>query len=139
MTTFTNCYSRVNIITDRQYDLGGFNNCTTNSTSKPDTFNKCYYAGNITSSKGKYSRTSAFSGSGSVYNNDNLHGGSILNNCYYNKTLFKLDFAPCGTGLTTTQMGTASSYSGWDFKESDTDTSYTWYIDSETGYPELHF
>ena len=133
---FNNCYSRVNIITSGQYDNGGF----TTLYDNPSTYNNCYFAGSITTGNGRYGRTSAFSGGCTISNNDNVHGTATLNNCYYNNSLFNATVSPSGTGLSTSQMGNRSSYaSSWDFKENESDTEYTWYIDSATGYPELHF
>lgn len=43
-----------------------------------------------------------------------------------------------GTGLTTEQFADSSNFTNWDFKENETDTEYTWYIE-EDGYPELKF
>ena len=61
-----------------------------------------------------------------------LPAGAIKN-CYYDKQKFpnSVDSSISGTGLTTEQMKTQSSYVGWDFEN-------TWYMGPD-GYPELKF
>ena len=129
-----NCYSRVEI-NSGDYDTAGFVGGGQSGVNTSYSFTNCYYAGEIT---GK-SRVSAWVGQNTSQNNDNLHGAASLNNCYYDKTLFPINFAPSGTGWKTAEMADSSLYTGWDFKENENDTDYTWYIDTDTGYPELHF
>lgn len=126
------------------YDVGGLISLTY-WINKPEIKN-CYCAVKITDIQG---RVGNFVGGGPINNNDNQHGWCTLKNAYYDKTLLPDKFTPSGTGLTTEEMKSASNYIGtnddgsiaWDFKENDSDTDYTWYIDPNVnnGYPELHF
>ncbi len=56
-------------------------------------------------------------------------------NCFYNSDLYIGDnggYHAYGTGLTTEQFRDSSNFTNWDFTND-------WYIDLETGYPELKF
>lgn len=58
---------------------------------------------------------------------------TTLTSCYYNSDLFKMEtYANTGTGLKTADFKNSSKFVGWDFEN-------TWFIDEETGYPELKF
>lgn len=100
----------------------------------------CYWFGKITKTNG--GRLGTFRGGATIDNNGNQYtGGITVTNSYYNKETFTLSVptASSGIGLTNDQTGDSSNYEGWDFKTDESDTEYTWYMDSETGYPELHF
>lgn len=143
--TFENCYAITTITTSGSYDIGGF---ASTADAKHVTVNNCYYSGEIVGPTNVY-RASTFVGGGPISNNNNMKGPGVLTNCFYDKTKFTFEVSPSGTGLTTDEMKNAANYTGtneddtkaWDFKESDSDTDYTWYIDPNVndGYPELHF
>lgn len=131
---FQNCYGRANLSSASGYDVGGITRVGLGYAVIE--MNNCYFAGTVDK---EYKRTSAFIGS-------SINAG-ILSNCFYDKT--KFSYSSPGTGLTTEEMKNAENYTGtnedgtkaWDFKENDSDTDYTWYIDPNVndGYPELHF
>lgn len=141
---FQNCYGIAILTHNSGYDVGGITRAQFWITNIE--MNNCYFAGSV---EKKYGRMSTFVGGCSIKNNNNMNGTGVLTNCFYDKTKFTFEVSPSGTGLTTDEMKNAANYTGtnedgtkaWDFKESDSDTDYTWYIDPNVndGYPELHF
>ena len=141
INTYTNCYSRVIIQSESDKDIqytycGGFQGYIRQDKSLSATLKNCYFAGKIINNNGNnnFSYSKPFIGGFSTTNEE-----TDLTNCYYNSEIFTPNQTTIAQGLSTSEMSDASNYQGWDFKTDENDTEYTWYIDPDTGYPELHF
>ncbi len=75
----------------------------------------CYFSGELSATK----RVAVFQ-----------QGSGDCINCYYNSDLYKLTTP--GNSLLTDDFKRKENFEGWDFEN-------TWYIDENTGYPELKF
>ena len=118
---FENCYARMNIKQSSNYDSGGF--VGEYQTGILST-NKCYFSGTIFSKN----RVGVFIGAAAT-------SGKSQKDCFYNKSLFtplSALVSISGTGLSTEEFVDSSNFTNWDFEKD-------WYIDTETGYPELKF
>lgn len=130
--TFSDCYAKVDLIGNRDRMSSGFVNYSVLGTSSTGiSINKSFWAG--TNSMEHCVSSFASNADNSNYDNQYTVGNISVQNSYYDKQKFSTSIAPSisGTGLTTQQMKTQSSYTGWDFNN-------TWYMGSD-GYPELKF
>ena len=115
--------------TNGGYDGGGLTGAYDSHTTVVAT--NCYWSG----TSNVKMRTGSLVPRVNTKNNNNKQTLNTIKvqNCYYDKQKFPLAICATnsGTGLTTAQMKTQSSYAGWDFTN-------TWYMGAD-GYPELKF
>lgn len=112
--TITNCYSRCSVTGDGSGFLAGFNEDNTGGT-----IDDCYSTGAV--SNGTFEEGFAFS-------------GGTITNCFWDTETSGQSGAGGGTGKTTAQMKTLTTFTdaGWDFNG-------VWYIRAgvNNGYPAL--
>ncbi len=107
------CYSEVNTVAPS--DTGSFAGRNVNSAIR-----RCYSIGTVTAD-------ADYGGFvGSIYNSSSDFA-DVGN--YWDTETSSVSTSPMGTGKTTSQMQTQSTFSGWDFTD-------TWTMD---GYPELQW
>lgn len=119
--SFTDCYARTTLTGSSGYDQGGL----VGGSSSACSYTNCYYSGKMNATK----RVGTFQ---AAANNDNSGNKAKLKNCYYNSSLFTLTVSTPGNPLVTADFRNKDKFVGWDFEN-------TWYIDEETGFPELKF
>lgn len=109
----SNCYAGGSVNATSSYK-GGFVGYNYNK----GTVTNCYTSASVA---GSNSNKGGFSG----------YNGATITGCYFDSTVMGFTTTYGGTALTTTQMYTPSSYSGWDFES-------VWQFEEDVpGYPYL--
>jgi hypothetical protein len=148
-TYIYSCYSTGNVVSNGDF-VGGF--CGSNSayTAGFNNINNCYAVGNVHSNGNKIggfcgenlsSKIKHCYSIGNVQSKGNNIGGfcgnntgisnpSIVSNCYWDIETSGLDTSDGGSGKTTAEMFTQSTFNAWDFIN-------TWYM-PVNDYPKLY-
>lgn len=122
-TTIINSYSFVNVTSSNNYNrVGGLV-----GEDYLGTITNCYSYGYITDTNG-----------GGLVGFDNADSGIYSGNFWDNQTSGKTT-SDVGTGKTTAQMKTLSTFTGasWDIADIDSWAGEIWFIDSGVDYPRL--
>ncbi|APM41410.1 GLUG motif-containing protein [Clostridium kluyveri] len=121
----SNCYSTCNVASVGSY-AGGI---AANNDYRAIIRN-CYFAGTITFEQNMYI--------GGIAGRNTDTDGSIVSNSYWDKEASGISTSAGGTGLTTVQMKTPSSFVDWDTQVLDNGVTKVWKL-KEGEYPKLWF
>ena len=145
--TVSNCYSTGNVSGgDNSVELGGLVGLNYNGT-----ISNCYSTGTVTGGSGSgylgglvglnygtisncYSTGTVSGGSGS-FNFGGLVGindNGTITTCFWDTKTSSLSTSAGGTGKTSVQMETESTFTGWDFND-------IWFINEKKNYPKLYW
>jgi len=148
ISTIRNCYSTGNVSTPGSYDIGGFVGYTTDIGT---IITNCYARGSVTGDTrvagliggNEATITNCYS-TGAV--SSWTYGGGMIGlntgavtNCFWDKNTSGWNYSAAGTGKTTAQMKTESTFTsaGWDFAWTDGDSAdWVLWIEGQT-YPTL--
>ena len=137
--TITNSYTTCSVANANNY-AGGFasrNYATITNCFATGSVNGSGYSGGLISYNGSGGNVNYCYSTGLVTGSGNVGGligsnGATVTNCYWDTLTSGKSTSAAGTGKTTTEMKTQSTYTGWDF-------TTVWAIDpnKNSGYPYL--